>query len=108
MILSATSTAYLLLAIALLATAFAQIFFKHYHLSGRISSLVLALSLFIGLPPITYLAVRQLGLGKVYILTSLSYGLVAFLGWKFFGERVGRNQLQGLILVTLGCLVYSI
>jgi len=100
--------AYCLLALALLATAFAQIAFKHFHLSGKRISLVLAICLFASIPPITFLAVRQLGIGKVYVLTSLNYGLVPFLAWKLFGERITSKQVQGLGLITLGCLVYAV
>jgi multidrug transporter EmrE-like cation transporter len=39
---------------------------------------------------------------------SLSYGLVALMGWKLFGEPVSRRQVQGLALITLGCLVYTL
>jgi drug/metabolite transporter (DMT)-like permease len=94
--------------LALLATALAQIAFKHYHLTGRRRSLVTALAMFASIPAITYLTVRHLGVGKVYILTSLSYALVAFLGWRVFGERVSRRQILGLAIITLGCLIYTL
>lgn len=100
--------AYALLFLAVLTTAFAQLAFKHYHVSGRRRSLVLAIVLFASIPPTTFLAVRELGVGKVYVLASLSYGLVAFLGWKLFDERVSVRQLQGLALITLGCVVYTL
>ena len=100
--------AYALLAIALLTTAFAQVAYKHYHVSGRRSSLAMALGLFLLIPPATFVAVRYLGIGKVYVLTSLNYGFVAFMGWKYFGERISKGQLQGLALITLGCLLYAL
>lgn len=100
--------AYTLLLGALLTTAFAQLAFKHYHLSGQRRSLVAAIFLFSIIPPVTYLAVGALGVGKVYVLTSLSYGLTTMLGWKFFNERVSRKQWQGLALITLGCLLYAL
>lgn len=100
--------AYGLLLVALLTTAFAQIAYKHYHLTGSRRSLVAAIGLFLLIPPATFVAVRYLGIGEVYVLTSLNYGFVAFLGWKYFGERISRRQIQGLALITLGCLVYSL
>lgn len=100
--------AYALLAAVVTTTAAAQLLFKHYHLSGRRASLAAALLLFASLPPATYYAVRQLGIGRVYILTSLSYGIVAFLGARLFGERVTRAQVQGLVLIVAGCLVYNL
>jgi drug/metabolite transporter (DMT)-like permease len=103
-----TVLAYLLLFVALLTTAFAQVAFKHFHLTGKRSSLATAVGLFLLIPPATFVAVRYLGIGKVYVLTSLNYGFVAFLGWKYFGERISGGQLQGLALITLGCLVNSL
>ena len=102
------ATAYLMLAFLLLATAFAQVAFKHYHHSGRRSSLFIAILLFVCSPPVAILAARQLGIGKVYVLMSLSYALVAFLGRKLFDEPISRRQLQGLAIVTLGCLIYAL
>ena len=99
---------YLMLAFLLLATAFAQIAFKHHHHSGRRSSLFIAIVLFASCPPITILAARQLGIGKVYVLMSLSYALVAFMGLKLFNERIARKQLHGLALITIGCLLYAL
>ena len=102
-----TTLAYALLLVALLTTAFAQIAFKHYHNTGKRSSFVVALGLFLVIPPATFVAVRYLGIGKVYVLTSLNYAFVAFLGYKFFGETITKGQLQGLVLITLGCIVYT-
>ncbi|MEO8186381.1 MAG: hypothetical protein ABI580_03345 [Burkholderiaceae bacterium] len=103
-----TPAAYVLLLMAVLTTALAQIAFKHYHLFGQRRSLFVAIALFASIPPAAFLAVRQLGVGKVYVLTSLSYGLVTYLGWRFFKERVSGNQLKGLALITLGCLLYTL
>jgi drug/metabolite transporter (DMT)-like permease len=100
--------AYGLLLLVLLATATAQIAFKAWHLSGRRATLVLAIGLFVCIPPVTILTARQLGIGQVYVLMSLSYGLVALMGWKRFGEPISRRQVQGLALITLGCILYTL
>lgn len=99
--------AYLLLLGALLTTALGQVFFKHYHLTRRPLSLVLAVGLFLVTPPMTLLAVHRLGVGTVYVSTGLTYGLVAFLGWTVLGEHVSRRQVTGLALIMLGCLTYA-
>lgn len=101
-------TSCLMLAFLLLATASAQIAFKHYHHAARRSSLLIALVLFASCPPFTVLAARQLGIGKVYVLMSLSYALVAFMAMKLFDERISRKQLQGLALITVGCILYAL
>jgi len=90
------------------STAAAQIAFKHYHHATRRSSLFIALVLFASCPPFTVLAARQLGIGKVYVLMSLSYALVAFMAMKLFDERMSRKQFQGLALITVGCILYAL
>jgi uncharacterized membrane protein len=102
------TVAYLLLLAVLVATALAQVAFKYYHLSGRTRSLAVAIGLFVCIPPMSFVVVRELGVGRVYVLTSLSYGLVALLARQLFAERVSRRQVQGLVLITLGCLLYSV
>ncbi len=103
-----TVAAYAVLLYLLLATACAQVAFKQYHHSGKRSSLMLAIALFVSTPAGSLLAVRQLGVGKVYVLMSLSYALVAFLGQRLFGEKISRHQVQGLALITLGCVCYTL
>lgn len=105
---ASTGASYVMLGFLLLATAAAQIAFKHYHHARRRSSLIIALALFASCPPITVLAARQLGIGKVYVLMSLSYALVAYMGMKLFDERVSGKQLQGLALITIGCILYAL
>jgi drug/metabolite transporter (DMT)-like permease len=98
---------YALLVTILLMTAAGQVAFKFRHVSGRWSFLVLAIALFVAIVPLTYLAVRQLGLATVYVFMSLSYGLVALLGWRIFGETIHRKQLYGILVIILGCVIYN-
>ena len=105
---SSPASSAIVLLLVLLATSCAQIAFRHYHLHGRRTSLFLAIGLFLSIPPVTFLAVRQLGVGKVYVFTSLNYGLVAVLGRQWLGERISARQVQGLVLITLGCLLYAL
>ncbi len=102
------SIAYVLLFASLLATAMAQVAFKYYHLSGRLRSLVIAIGLFVCVPPMNFLVVRELGVGRLYVFTSLSYALVAILGQRLFAETISRRQFQGLALITLGCFLYTV
>lgn len=101
-------TGYLLLLAVLLMTAAGQVAFKHYHLSGRRGFLLLAIGLFVTVVPMTFLAVRMLGLATVFIFMSLSYGLVALAGRYLFGETVTRRQAAGILVIMLGCLIYNL
>lgn len=99
---------YLLVVVMLLLTAAGQVFFKHHHVSGRKLSLLVAVGLFVAVVPLNFLTVRMIGLAPVYIFMSLSYGIVAFMGWRMFGEKVNRMQCLGIAIVVLGCAIYSI
>lgn len=101
-------TGYVLVLVILTATAAAQVLFKHHHLSRRRAPLFAAVALFVAVVPLSYLAVRQIGLATLYIFMSLSYGIVALLGWKLFGESVSRMQVVGIATVTLGCVLYNL
>lgn len=99
---------YALLLVILAATVAAQVLFKHHHLSRRRAPLFAAVALFVGVVPLSYLAVRQIGLATLYIFMSLSYGIVALLGWKLFGESVSRMRITGIATVMLGCVLYNL
>lgn len=101
-------TGVLLVATILAATSAAQVLFKLHHVARSPRALVAAVALFVAVVPLSYLAVRQVGLATLYVFMSLSYGIVAFLGQRLFGERVPRMQAAGIALVVLGCFVYNL
>ena len=99
--------AWLALAISVLTTVGAQISFKAYHLGGRRVHLAVAIMLFVLAVPATMLAVRDLGIGRVYVTAALSYVIAPLIAVRLFKERVGRMQLAGLALIVLGVAAYS-
>ena len=42
------------------------------------------------------------------ILGTLEYGLVAFLSYIFFKEKLTKKQIFGIILIGIGIIVYSV
>lgn len=42
------------------------------------------------------------------ILGTLEYGLVAFLGYIFFKEKLSKKQIFGIILIGIGIIIYSL
>ena len=42
------------------------------------------------------------------ILGTLEYGLVAFLSYIFFKEKLSTRQIIGILLIVAGIIVYSI
>ena len=53
------------------------------------------------------LAARDLGVGMVYIGSSLSYIIAPVFGWMFFDEAVARSQWKYFVLIMLGVIVYA-
>ena len=42
------------------------------------------------------------------ILSTLEYGLVAFLSYIFFKEKLTKTQVFGIILIVTGIIIYSV
>lgn len=101
-------SAWIALAICLLCTVGAQLYFKSYHLGQRRIHLLLALMLFAAAVPSTMLAVRGLGIGRVYVAAALTYVVTPLLAIRLFGERFGRLQAAGLAFIVAGVVVYNL
>lgn len=50
---------------------------------------------------------HSLGVGTIYVGTSLSYILAPMLGWWFFDEKVKPSQWKYFGLIVLGIIVYA-
>jgi multidrug transporter EmrE-like cation transporter len=101
-------TAWIALAFSLLYTVGAQLCFKSYHLGHRRSQLLLAVAMFAAAVPTTMLAVRGLGIGRVYVAAAITYVAAPLLAMRLFDERIGRLQATGLALIVAGVAVYNI
>ena len=99
---------WLALALSLLATVAAQLFFKQFHRSGRRANVVLAVALFVLAVPLTVFAARGLGIGRVYIGTALTYVLAPMAAAMFFGERIRRAQGLALAMILAGVILYNL
>lgn len=100
------------LAGALLSTALAQVSYKAYFGRGgdatrRPLLLALAVGLFVSAALCSYLALRGLTLGVVYMSTALTHVMVAGLSWKLLGEKLTRDHGVGLALIAAGIVVYA-
>ncbi|MDH5527346.1 MAG: EamA family transporter [Nitrospirota bacterium] len=95
------------LAGALISTALAQVSYKAYFRDRRLPLLVLALGLFVSAAACSYLALRGLTLGVVYMSTALTHVMVAALSWRLLGERLTRDHGIGLALITAGIVMYA-
>jgi multidrug transporter EmrE-like cation transporter len=84
-----------------------QLFYKRYGMTKRWIWLIVGLGLFCLAVPCTMIAARSLGIGTVYVGTSLSYILAPMLGWWFFAEQVKASQWKYFGLIMLGVIVYA-
>jgi drug/metabolite transporter (DMT)-like permease len=70
--------------------------------------LLLAVAMFAAAVPTTMLAVRGLGIGRVYVAAAITYVAAPLLAMRLFDERIGRLQATGLALIVAGVAVYNI
>ena len=101
-------TAWIALTASLLCTVGAQLAYKAYHLQRRRALLALTLALFVLAVPATILAIRGLGVGRVYVAAALTYVAAPLLAVRMFGERMHRLLLAGLALIVAGVVVYNL
>lgn len=101
-------TAWIALAACLLCTIGAQLCFKSYHVRGRRTQLLFAIVLFAAAVPSTMLAVRGMGIARVYVAAALTYVATPLLAIRMFDERFGKLQAIGLVFIVLGVVVYNV
>ena len=99
--------AILALAASLICTAAGMVTFKHYYRSRRRADLVWSVLLFAGVPLTTFLALRGLSLGLVYMATAATQVLVLLMSRFFLGERIGPKALPGIALILAGIIIYA-
>lgn len=100
--------AWLLLGLALAATIAGQLLFKHSQLEGRRVHVVAAVGLFLLAVPLSVLAARDLGIGRFYIATALTYVATPLAAMAVFGERLTRSQWYALGLILAGVAIYNL
>lgn len=99
---------YLFLSLSVCATTFGQLSFKQFYVAHQRLFQLAAVTLFVFAVPCTYLAVRQLGIGRVYIGSAASYVLAPILARKIFHEQIGPRQWLALALISAGVIIYNV
>ena len=99
--------AWLFLLGSVLFTVVGQLVYKQYSINKRMLLLIGGVGLFSLAVPCTMWAVRDLGIGMVYVGSSLSYVLAPLLGQIFFAEQVTIRQWGYFGLIMLGVGVYA-
>jgi multidrug transporter EmrE-like cation transporter len=96
------------LAASLLCTAAGMVMFKHYYRSRKRLDFVWSILLFAAVPLTTFLALRSLSLGFVYMSTAATHILVLGMSHFFLGERVPQRALPAIGLILAGILLYGL
>lgn len=99
--------AWLFLLGSVLFTVVGQLVYKQYSVNRQKLWLIGGIGLFSLAVPCTMWAVRDLGIGMVYVGSSLSFVLAPLLGQIFFGEQVTLRQWGFFGLIMLGVMVYA-
>lgn len=92
---------------SVLFTVVGQLVYKQYSVNKQLRWLIGGIGLFSLAVPCTMWAVRDLGIGMVYVGSSLSFVLAPLLGQIFFGEQVTLRQWGFFGLIMLGVMVYA-
>lgn len=98
----------LLLTLAILATAGAQVLFRLYHVKGHRWALAGTVGLFCLVPPLNYLSLRHWSLGTVYMATALTNVLVLALAKFVLGESIGPRKIQAMALIVCGVVLFNL
>lgn len=101
---------WIFLAVTIFATVAAQLAFKQYFLSQRSRLLFLAsaVTLFCLAVVCTYFAVRELGIGRVYVGAALTYVITPLAARHLFGEHLDRGHYAALGLIMAGVVIYNL
>lgn len=95
------------LAVAILATAAGQLFYKLYFVRRRFVNFAISMASFCIAPPLSYLALKVLPIGLFYMSSALSIVLVVIASVYMFGERLSRSQLAAMSLIVAGIFIYA-
>ncbi|MGA7304153.1 MAG: hypothetical protein WBW88_04735 [Rhodothermales bacterium] len=96
------------LSLALVFTALGQLCYKVYFVRRRRLYVILAITLFVLVPPFAFLALRHLGLGLVYMSTALTQLMVLGLSRVVLKERIGGAHVVAMALIVAGVVLYGI
>lgn len=95
------------LAVAIVATAVGQLFYKRASTARSRRLTVVAVGFFCLAPPSAYMALQQLSLVTVYVSTVISQLIVVMVSLTLFRERYSPRQWMALALILAGIIVFN-
>lgn len=93
---------------ALLCTALGQVFYKMFFTDKRWRYLVIAILTFVMIPPLSYLALKHLTIGFVYMSTAFTQVIVLAMSRYILHETITRQHLLASALLVIGIVLYAL
>lgn len=92
----------------LVFTAVGQLLFKHGTTDGGVVHTVSGFGFLAAATVCSFLALRTLGIGLVYLSMGLTHVLIVIGSWFLLGEAINRQRVLGSLLVLTGIVAYAI
>jgi len=92
----------------LLFTAIGQLLFKYGTTSGNVKLTLAGFGSLAAATVSSFLALRTLGIGLVYLSMGLTHILIMLGSWYLLGESISRQRVLGSVLVVAGIFAYAI
>lgn len=91
---------------AVLLGALGHVLLKLNAVTAKRLYLFLAILAFVGVPALSFLALRDLTIAQVYLCTALVPIFTTFGAWLVVKEVLTKHHLIGLIFITTGTIIY--
>lgn len=101
------AVAYLFVLGSVVCAVVGQLLYKRYRSNRQWPWLLGGLGFFSLAVPCTMLAARDLGIGMVYVGSSLSYILAPVCGRWMFAEPIQPTHWKYFVLIMLGVVIYA-
>jgi len=104
-----------LVLIIIILTSVGQIFLKIGSDSGKNSVIkilthpvsLLGYLIFAIVAYLSVEAIREIELKVFFAVTSLTYVIVLFFSYMFLHEKITKNKIVGVIIITLGVIIFN-
>ena len=89
-------------------TALSQLFLKLSKTTHKRGYLYLSVFLFSSLPVLSYLALKSLTIGVVYMSTAVSQLFTLILSRYVLSEKINEKQFANIALIVTGLIIYNL
>ena len=89
-------------------TAIGHYYFKIFFLKKSFHLLILAVVLFLFIPPLTYFSLKNLNLSTVYMSSAFANVLILLISKFFLKEEITINKYLGSVCVIFGIILFNL